>query len=81
MMNNFTVFPNPAKNVVNISVGNNGTTIASVKISDFTGKTIYTSKANAASLTIDSSALASGNYFVEVVSSANAKTVKKLLIN
>ena len=80
IMNDLTVFPNPATNVVNISAAT-GTTIASLKISDFTGKTIYSTKANAASLAIDSSAFASGNYFVEVVSTANAKTVKKLLID
>jgi len=78
--NSFKLYPNPAKTLVNITASTNVGIIATVKIYDLTGKTIYTSKANAASLAIDSSAFASGNYFVEVVSSANAKTVKKLLI-
>ena len=75
----FMLYPNPAKNTVHITTATDG--IASIKIYDLTGKTIYTAKsANVASLTIDSAAFASGTYFVEVLSSTNAKTVKKLLI-
>ena len=75
----FMLYPNPAKNTVHITTATDG--IASIKIYDLTGKTIYNAKsANVASLTIDSAAFASGTYFVEVLSSTNAKTVKKLLI-
>jgi len=78
--NKFKMYPNPAKNIVNIMAANDGDNIASVKIYDLTGKVIYSAKANAASVIIDSAAFASGNYFVEVLSSTNAKTIKKLLI-
>jgi len=76
----FMLYPNPAKNTVNITAASNGDTISSVKVYDLTGKTIYTTKANVASLTIDSAAFASGTYFVEVVNGANAKTIQKLVI-
>jgi len=78
--NSFVLYPNPAKNLVNITASANSDTIAAVKIYDLTGKTIYTTKANTASLTIDSAAFASGTYFVEIVNNAGAKTVQKLLI-
>ena len=77
--NNFILYPNPAKNSVNIAAED--AIIASVKIYDLTGKTIYIAKVNAASLTIDTSALATGTYLTEIKNSYNAKTIKKLIIN
>lgn len=75
----FMLYPNPAKNSINIT--SNGANIAFVKIYDLTGKTIYSSNANAERLTIDTSVFAKGTYLTEVVNSAGIKTVKKLLIN
>lgn len=75
----FMLYPNPSKNTVTIAAATKGDTITAVKIYDLTGKAIYTTAVNAISHSIDSSAFAAGTYFVEV-SSANAKTVKKLII-
>lgn len=76
----FILYPNPAKNAVHIQPAKNSAAILSVKIHDLTGKTIYTSKTSVGEITINTSAFAAGTYFVEVVNSANAKTVKKLII-
>lgn len=80
---NYIVYPNPAKNVVHIaSSGKNASAITAVKVFDLTGKTIYESKNNPDSeVTINTSAFAAGTYFVEVQSSSNARTVKKLTIH
>jgi len=78
-INDFVLYPNPAKNSVNITAG--GSFITSVNIHDLTGKTIYATNANAASVTIDTAALAPGTYLTEIINSDNAKTIKKLIIN
>jgi hypothetical protein len=78
-INGFTMYPNPAKGLVNITAAGNDT-IAAIKIYDVTGKTIYTNKLNGVSAVVNSSAFESGTYFVEVLSGNNAKIVKKLLI-
>ncbi|MXN91552.1 T9SS type A sorting domain-containing protein [Flavobacterium sp. Sd200] len=76
----FSLYPNPAKGSVNIlSQGN--TAIATVKISDLTGKTIYTLKNTTTGvLTINTAGFASGTYFVEIAGINGIKTVKKLLV-
>ncbi|WP_051200040.1 T9SS type A sorting domain-containing protein [Flavobacterium subsaxonicum] len=77
---NFSVYPNPAKDNITIALNKGTETIASVKIYDVTGKTLYTNSAIAAnSLQIDSTPFAPGTYFVEITGSTNTKTVKKLL--
>lgn len=78
--NNFLLYPNPAKHIVNVTAAINEV-IATVKIYDLSGKTIYTNNTNISrALTVDTSAFAAGTYFVEVVNSANAKTIKKLIV-
>ena len=77
----FMLYPNPAKNTVNITAGNTADVIASVKIYDLTGKIIYIQDNTApGKVVINSSAFASGTYFVEILSNSNTKTIKKLLI-
>jgi len=79
--NNFMLYPNPAKNSINITATVSGNAIKSVKIYDLTGKIIYTTKANAESLIVDTSTFAAGTYLAEVINSKNDKTIKKLIIN
>jgi uncharacterized repeat protein (TIGR01451 family) len=79
IINGFTMYPNPSKGLVNIMAAGNDT-LGAIRIYDVTGKTIYTNKLNGVSAVVNSSAFASGTYFVEVLSGNNAKTVKKLLI-
>ncbi|MXN91553.1 T9SS type A sorting domain-containing protein [Flavobacterium sp. Sd200] len=76
----FSLYPNPAKSNVNIlPQGNNA--IATVKISDLTGKTIYTLKNTTTGvLTINTTGFASGTYFVEITGSNGITTVKKLFV-
>nr|WP_237421214.1 T9SS type A sorting domain-containing protein [Flavobacterium sp. Sd200] len=78
--NNFSLYPNPAKGSVNLlPQGNN--VIATVKISDLTGKTIYTLKNTAkGALTINTTGFASGTYFIEITGSNSITTIKKLLV-
>lgn len=72
--NSISLYPNPARNVLNFSTGNN-VTIAAVTINDITGKQIYKA-ANSANNSIDVSNLASGVYFVTFKSENNSVTKK-----
>ncbi|MES2485748.1 MAG: T9SS type A sorting domain-containing protein [Bacteroidota bacterium] len=73
---NFVMYPNPAKEVLHITLNN--TDAATVVIYDVTGKTLYTS-AISNSLDVNTSAFARGTYFVEI-NGNTGKTVKKLVI-
>jgi hypothetical protein len=67
------IFPNPAKDVINVTATDK---ISSVSISDFSGKVVYTGAAGS----IDISSFASGVYFIQTVTvkgTANTKFVKK----
>jgi hypothetical protein len=67
------IFPNPAKDVINVTATDK---INSISISDFSGKVVYTGAAGS----IDISGFASGVYFIQTVTTkgtANTKFVKK----
>lgn len=67
------IFPNPAKDVINVTAT---TRINSVSISDFSGRVVY----NGMGGSIDISNFASGVYFIQTVTengTANTKFVKK----
>lgn len=72
---NVILYPNPAKDFVNLD---NLSKNATVKITDATGKLIYTSVSKDTSLKISTSDLASGIYFLEV--NNNGKTASKKFI-
>ncbi|KGO85551.1 hypothetical protein Q765_15175 [Flavobacterium rivuli WB 3.3-2 = DSM 21788] len=78
-LSNIVLYPNPTKNSFNMTAG--GSVITSVNIYDLAGKTIFRVNANAQSVTIDTSALATGTYLTEIINSDNVKTIKKLIIN
>jgi subtilisin family serine protease len=78
--NAFSIFPNPAKNIVNISV-KEILNDATIKITDVTGKTVLLiNNTNASSrFTIPVSGLSDGIYFVQLLSN-NKSSTQKLII-
>lgn len=77
--NGFAMYPNPAGDYVNVSL-NGSDTIAGIVIYDMLGKKVAVQKASAAMESVDVSALSSGLYLVEITTSAQIKTTKKLVI-
>lgn len=72
--NNFSFFPNPTTNVLNINSENN---LDQVSITDMSGRTIKTITSNNTKQTrIDVTDLNSGIYFVQVVSNGVSKVQK-----
>jgi hypothetical protein len=64
--NNFSFFPNPASNVLNINSENN---LEQVSITDMSGRTIKTiNNSNTNQLKVDVFDLSAGVYFIQVVS-------------
>jgi serine protease AprX len=77
--NNFFVYPNPAKNVLNYS-NPNSTEVSSITITDITGKLVsFLDKKNITE-SIDISNLESGAYFIKFTTDTNS-TVKKFIKN
>jgi hypothetical protein len=76
-VNDFSIWPNPAKDIVVISV-KNGLTIEDVVIYDQAGQKVFTGKP--AKNTLDVSNLPQGAYIVEV-NTGNGKSRKKLVID
>src|SRR5690554_4942382 len=71
---NFTIYPNPATDVLNISLENDAL-LENVTIYNNTGQKIKTIKQN----TVDVSTLAKGLYFVEVITN-HGKASKKVIV-
>jgi serine protease AprX len=77
--NNFFVYPNPAKNVLNYS-NPNSAEVSSITITDITGKLVsFLDKKNITE-SIDISNLESGAYFIKFTTDTNS-TVKKFIKN
>jgi len=70
--NNFSIYPNPVNNVLNISVKNE-MTINSLSITDLNGRVVSTSSS---STSIDVSNLSSGVYFVSIETNEGKGTSK-----
>lgn len=70
---NFTFYPNPVKNVLNLSYNQN---ISSVAVYNLLGQKVIESKIKANSTQVNMSDLASGNYIVKVTSENQTKTFK-----
>lgn len=72
--NNFTVYPNPVKNWLNISYTQN---ITSVEVFNLLGQNVITNTTNTTTKTqVDMSALAAGTYLVKVNTENGTKTMK-----
>ena len=70
---NFTYYPNPVKDVLNLSYTKN---ISSVTVFNLLGQQITTKVVNANQSKIDMSNLASGTYLVKVTADNQVKTIK-----
>lgn len=70
---NFSVYPNPVKDVLNISSKN---TVDSVVVYDVLGKVVLQSTPGVISPSIDTSSLSSGAYLVNVTIDGSSKTIK-----
>lgn len=71
--NKFTVYPNPAVDVINISGDKE---ITSVQVYDYSGKSLLSSPANSKKLQLDVSSLSKGNYVVKVLSEQKSTSYK-----
>jgi uncharacterized repeat protein (TIGR01451 family) len=78
---NFTLYPNPASQFINISLNNTSEIIDNVIIYDVLGKIIKEVKSIASnSTTIDTSSLSKGIYLLEITTENGLKQNKKLVI-
>jgi hypothetical protein len=77
--NNFSIYPNPAKDGVNVQLAKSFGTNAQISIVNLLGKQVYSSVVNAKEIhNIDITRFEKGVYFVQVV--ANGKEFTKKLI-
>jgi Secretion system C-terminal sorting domain/Fibronectin type III domain len=70
---NFKSFPNPIKDVLNLSYDKD---ITNVSVINFLGQEVLTSKVNNTNTKIDMSGLTTGAYMVKVTSDNEVKTIK-----
>ncbi|WP_298222063.1 T9SS type A sorting domain-containing protein [Flavobacterium sp.] len=77
----FLFYPNPAQDVLNVTLKNNGNSIDFIEVYDAQGKSMLHKKVTTPSNTdfIDLSSLASGLYFIEVTTSNQSKVIKKVM--
>lgn len=72
----FSVFPNPAKNLLTIE---SGRIMTEVKVLNVLGEYVKTLPVNADRLTVDMSGLAPNVYFLEIITSDQRTTVRKIV--
>lgn len=70
---NFTAYPNPVKDVLNLSSGQN---ISNVAVFNLLGQQVITKSINASQSQLDMSALSAGTYLVKVTADDAVKTIK-----
>lgn len=73
--NNFSIYPNPVNNVLNISVKNE-ISINNLSITDLNGRVVTSSSSSSSSSSIDVSNLSSGVYFVSIETNEGRGTAK-----
>ena len=77
-----SVYPNPAKDFLNVSLNANTNQALSISIQDISGKVVFSEKYKAAAgnnqYPLNISSLAKGNYFVKIVS-ADGVGVRKIV--
>lgn len=77
LANELSVYPNPAKNELNVNLN---TSIQSVTITDITGREIMAVSPNALTTKLDISTLNSGFYFVQVKATDGRSAVKRVVV-
>lgn len=70
----FAVYPNPTKNVVNISLKNHN--IETIAVADVLGKTVLSETVNSKEAKVDLSQLSKGLYFVKATAGKQQQTFK-----
>ena len=75
----YTIYPNPASNVVNINLDENGNEEMNIQIYDVAGKKVYSVISQEKQISINTSAWAKGVYTV-FISGSNARAVSKIVI-
>ena len=70
---NFKFYPNPVKDVLNLSYTQN---ISDIAVYNLLGQKVIENTINANSATIDMSALSGGSYIVKITSENQTKTIK-----
>ena len=76
--NSFTVYPNPARDLISIE-GSNGANITSYKVADLNGRVVKSKESiNATAAQINISDLQSGVYMM-TINSDNGSAVKKII--
>lgn len=81
-LNNAVVYPNPAKELVNVQLKNSSETLKTIMIYDMIGKIIKTVSGNASQQsTIHVGDLASGAYMIEITTDSNLKQIRKFIVH
>ena len=75
---NLVIYPNPAREMVQVSMTNSTETLSKIVIYDMIGKAI--SGNNVPQVSIPVNDLATGVYLIEITTETNLKQVKKLII-
>jgi hypothetical protein len=75
LSSNFSIFPNPAKNVLNIS-NNINAVVNTIEISDMNGRVVKTSNLSSAEAQISINELSTGMYMVKISSDQGTATKK-----
>ncbi|WP_339887495.1 T9SS type A sorting domain-containing protein [uncultured Flavobacterium sp.] len=79
---NITMYPNPAKNQVTISLDNTNEIIEKISVVDILGKqVIQLNKVNEVTKSIDLSSLNTGIYFIEIEKQNKLVVKRKLIVN
>ncbi len=74
LMNSISLYPNPAKDVVNVQCTMNDVQVKAIEVFDMYGKLLQTVSMTPETTTINVSGLASGMYFVRVTTEEGAVT-------
>lgn len=75
-------YPNPAEDLVTVAIKNSNTSISNIMVFDVTGKVILNKSTpqGSTSETLDLSGATKGMYLIEITTTSNYKTIKKLLV-
>ena len=86
--NNMLLYPNPAKDVLNVNLNSSGNSVASLSVMDASGKAVLSKNINSAKgetiIQLDVSHLSSGTYFIRLIAAdgsvkAENKFIKTLI--
>ena len=72
-MSSFSYYPNPTRDIINISYSKE---ITQIKVFNMLGQQVIDTKVNSTTTQVDLSRFATGTYFIEVTSDEVSKTVK-----